>query len=202
MAVRRIESWFRTPVLERDLRRLNDVLAGTELERHYWVWGGVLLGWAREGRLLRFDADADFALRREDLPRLAASTPALARAGFRPHLRFTNNDGVPTELVFRRRGINYEFFLLDPAGDDLRYYLYGWPPDHLFQLECVLPRQRLVEFEFLGRRWLRPDDVDLELTSCYGQWQVPCADWDFLADTPAVRREPWVRTEIAWRGEW
>src|SRR5689334_2771579 len=52
----------RTRNFEDDLRLLNDVLAATEFGPRYWVWGGMLLGWAREGRLIAHDiGDADFA---------------------------------------------------------------------------------------------------------------------------------------------
>ena len=32
-----------------EMRRLNDVLEATPMAGRYWVWGGLLLGWAREG---------------------------------------------------------------------------------------------------------------------------------------------------------
>ncbi len=45
-----------------DLQLLNDTLAAHGLAQSYWLWGGVLLGWAREGAPLAHDRDADFAL--------------------------------------------------------------------------------------------------------------------------------------------
>ena len=38
-------------LLAEDLRDLHDVLERTNLDGHYWVWAGLLLGWAREGAI-------------------------------------------------------------------------------------------------------------------------------------------------------
>ena len=47
-----------TPVEEMiaDLQRLNDVLATTPIANRYWLFGGLLLGYAREGSVLGHDA--------------------------------------------------------------------------------------------------------------------------------------------------
>ena len=83
-AVRRI----RRAVFIRDLRRLHDVLAATGFGGRYAVCGGMLLGWAREGRLLLDDVrDADFVFDAGDAPAFAAAVPMLARAGFAPTTR-------------------------------------------------------------------------------------------------------------------
>src|SRR5713226_9809326 len=104
-------------LLARDLQRLNDVLATSELAGRYWVFGGLLLGWAREGSILRHDTrDADFAIRCEDLRSLYASVPALNRAGFRCLFRFSNNADEVTELTFMRRGAKFEFFGMKPEN--------------------------------------------------------------------------------------
>ena len=67
-----------------DLRDLHDVLERTGLRGHYWVWSGLLLGWAREGAILPHDSlDADFAVTDDDFHRLAAAVPEIAKAGFR-----------------------------------------------------------------------------------------------------------------------
>ena len=48
-------------LFEKNLVLLNDVLQSTPLAGRLWVLGGVLIGWAREGRVLAHDShDADF----------------------------------------------------------------------------------------------------------------------------------------------
>ena len=63
-----------------DLRDLNDALKHTELDGHYWVWSGLLLGWARDGAVLPHDClDADFAVANRDFQRLVAAVPAMVQ---------------------------------------------------------------------------------------------------------------------------
>ena len=184
-----------------DLQRLHDVLEETELSGHYWIRAGVLLGWAREGTLLAHDRDADFGVLAEDLPRLMNAIPGLRQAGFQPLMRFRNNEGQVAELTFIRHGAKFEFFILEPIGDQLRYFVFGWPPDHLVQIEKRLPVQDLVPFDFLDRRWLRPDDFELELRSMYGDWRTPTRDWNYLRDARnEVDRQPWVEYDTTWSG--
>lgn len=182
-----------------DLRRLHDVLEETDLVGHYWIRAGMLLGWAREGTLLAHDRDADFGVLVEDLPRLMGAIPVLRRAGFRPLMRFRNNEGQVVELTFLRHGAKFEFFILEPVDDQLRYFVFGWPPDHLVQIEKRLPAQGLVPFDFVGRQWLRPIDFELELRSMYGDWRTPKKDWNYLRDAHnEVDRKPWVEYDTTW----
>jgi hypothetical protein len=194
----RLEASVRVPMLTRGVRHLNDTLATTELAGHYWVWSGMLLGWRREGQLLRHDRDVDFALLREDLALFESAVPSLVGAGFHPYQRYLNNDGHPTEFTFKRHRRKFDFFIMDRVDGELQYHVYGWPPDQLIQVDARVPEQPLVEFDFLGRRWLRPADADLELTACYGDWQTPDPNWNYLEGTPAVRRQPWTHTDVGW----
>jgi len=190
-----------------DLRRLHDGLAGTELAGRYWVWAGMLLGWAREGHLLSHDRDADFALLDEDVPRLLSAVPALGRAGFEPFLRFHNNEGRVTQYTFRRHRTKFEFIVFEPVDGMLRYYSYGTlrynsyglEPESLIEVEARVPDQELVAFNFLGRTWLRHADHERELKSIYGDWRTPQRDWDCLQDDQAaVSHRPWVNPDMSW----
>ena len=182
-----------------DLRRLHDGLAGTELAGRYWVWAGILLGWAREGHLLAHDRDADFALLDEDVPRLLSAVPALGRAGFEPFLRFRNNEGRVTGYTFSRHRTKFEFIVFEPVDGMLRYYSYGVPPRPLIEVEARVPDQELVAFNFLGRTWLRHADYERELESIYGDWRTPQRDWDYLQDDQAaVCHRPWVNPDMSW----
>jgi hypothetical protein len=183
----------------RDLRRLNDVLADTPLAGRYWVWGGVLLGWARDGRLLD-DADADFAIRSEDSDAFDAAVPALERAGFKRIFRFRNNAGEITEYSFLRHGAKFDFFFLSPCGDggERRYFTYGETPDGWVELEGRHPDQPLEKFRFLRRDWLKLKDHDEALTGSYGDWRTPDPEWDYTDDLRIVKREPWHVTDFIW----
>jgi len=182
-----------------DLQRLHDTLAQSGLSGRYWVWAGVLLGYAREGKLLAHDRDADFALLPGDVPQLLEAVRPLRRAGFKPLQQFRNNEGELTELTFRRHGAKFEFFVFQPIGDMLRYTVYGYPPDHLVEIDAEIPNQSLVPFEFLGRTWLKHIDHERELECMYGDWRTPQRSWNYLDDDRAVvDKRPWSNTGTSW----
>ncbi len=184
----------------KDLRRLHDVIQTTELADRFWVFGGMLLGWARERGVLAHDnRDADFAIRSADLPRLYSAVPSLARAGFHPRFRFSNHLGDVTELTFGRRGAQFEFFVLRPAGNMLRYFMYGYGPEGPVEMEVETYDQPLVPFDVVNRTWLKPEDHERELSLTYGNWSVPDQGWSLLDQPNIVQRRPWLNTDYDWR---
>lgn len=182
-----------------DLQLLHDVLERSEMSGRYWVWAGMLLGWAREGDLLAHDRDADFAMLPEDLPRLLSAVPALERAGFKPLMQFRNNAGRVTEVTLRKHGAKFEFFVFEPDGDYFTYYAFGGISGQPLEIEARVRRQPLVPFEFIGRTWLRPEDFESELECMYGNWRVPQTDWDYMTEDQAVvSRRPWTNPDTSW----
>ena len=114
----------RRAAFARRLRRLHDALAPTSFADRYWVWSGLLLGWAREGRPLDHDLwDVDFALLTEDLDHFLAAVPTLAAAGFAPRGRYCDDDGTPWEYQLRRGRTQYDFWVMEPDEEAsvLRY---------------------------------------------------------------------------------
>ncbi|HUX05516.1 MAG TPA: hypothetical protein VMV53_11520 [Acidimicrobiales bacterium] len=195
----RVDNHLYLKHFSRDMQRLNDALAGTELADHYWVWAGALLGWAREGAPLAHDRDADFALLTQHRDLLERAIPVICRAGFTPYRRFRNNDGELTEVTFRRHRARFEFFLFTPVEGGLRYYLYRGTPHQPVEFEGRLPDQDLVEFEFLERRWLRHSNAEAELESLYGNWQVADPYWDYMRDNQSkVQERAWLGTDEPW----
>jgi hypothetical protein len=200
------EGIIRRRRFERGLRRLNLTLADTPIDGHYWVWSGLLLGWAREGAVLRHDCrDADFACLDEDWHRLLESVPALVRRGFRPLMRFRNNAGVITQLAFRRQGVDYDFFRFRADGDHFTYFEYwGFHRSDTtpIEMEGELPRQDLEPLRFLSSSWLKVRDHERELEALYGDWRVPRPDWQGYRDCPAiVSRQPWTDPNPEWDGD-
>jgi len=202
---RRVRRWWpaadrflRRQRLGAGLRRLADALRGTPLEGRYWIVGGLLLGWAREGRPLDSDLDdADFAYLDEDHERFLAAVPALVRAGFRPRHRFTSHDGRHVEHRFRRDGVQYDFFRLAPVGDRFRYSLFVLGAEPL-ELIAEVPLQPRVPFRFVGRDWLKVADHDLALRTIYGDWRSDDPKWAFTNDRAIVERVPLRSVEIRW----
>lgn len=184
----------RAAQFELDMRRLNDALAGSPLAEHYWLWGGLLLGWAREGRVLPHDVgDADIAYAAQDEELLDRAETWLVAAGFRRWFSFRNRAGRRTQRVFVRHGFRFEFFRMDEVDESTQEYsMYGPGASGPVELVGHLPRQELVPFRFLGRTWLKPRDHELLLRSCYGDWRTPNPDWDMFDDHSLVARRAWV----------
>ncbi len=42
----------------------------------------------------------------------------------------------------------------------------------------------LIEYDFLGNKYLGPKNYDMYLSENYGQWQIPKKDFDYVLDTP------------------
>jgi hypothetical protein len=187
-------------LLAADLRDLHDVLERTNLDGHYWVWAGLLLGWAREGAILPHDNDADFGVTDADFHRLVSAVPEITKAGFRCDRRFVNNDGIVTQLVFIRHGARFDFFRMFPEAGRLRFFAYSAGKDGAVQLEQSVPEQATVPFTFLDRTWLKHEDHYLELRTMYGAWQIPDPSWSYLEGAAIDARHPWRVPEYKWRG--
>jgi hypothetical protein len=179
---------------EQDMRLLNDVLADSPLDGRYWVWGGLLLGWAREGRVLEHDmGDADFGFVAEDEERFDTAEEQLVAAGFRRWFRFHDQTGRCTQRVLVRHGSRFEFFRMDDVGaGSQEFHVYG--PGSTGPVEVVghLPRQELEPFVFLGRSWMKPRDHELLLRTCYGDWRTPAPSWGMFDDRSLVTVRPWT----------
>jgi hypothetical protein len=182
----------RAAAFEENLRLLHDVLARSELTGRYWVWCGMLLGWAREGRILPGDWDADFAFSAADDERYARAVPALLDAGFRRWFCFRNNSGEITEETFVRHGAKFEFFRMTDVGQQHQYYMYGRDDEGPVELVARLARQELEPFEFLGRTWLKSADHEAELEAMYGDWRTPDPTYSYLDEGTIIGRSRWM----------
>ena len=181
---------------ERNLALLHDTLEATPLAGRYWVIGGLLLGWAREGGVLAHDSrDADFAMLEEDRERLEAALPALASAGFEPLARYVHNWGRTAEYALRKDGARFDFFLLEPAGGALRCTYFGVSPragrPRPIQIVSQTARYEIGTMEFLGRRWRKPADHGAFLAAEYGDWRTPDPGFDHRSDSPSVVEVWW-----------
>jgi hypothetical protein len=184
-----------------DLRYLHDTLERTELKGRYWVWSGLLLGWAREGAILAHDSmDADFAVDDRDFHLLAKAVPTLLEAGFTTNRCFVNNEGIITELTFNRHGTHFDFFRMFPQGDNLRYFMYSIKWSEILEYEACLPKQEKVPFSFIGRTWLKQEDHERELQAMYGSWQIPDPNWSYLDQPDIVARRVSRHRHFDWPG--
>ncbi|MHB1516820.1 MAG: hypothetical protein ACYCVN_01505 [Acidimicrobiales bacterium] len=188
----------------RNLRLFNDVLADTPMAGRYWVIGGLLIGWAREGRLLSFDArDADFGFWEDDLPLLEGCVETLGRRGFSLSGTYIGTRGTIAEHSFSRQGVRFDFLSMRRIGDEIHYCGFGPEDGSWWEIESTVPYQKTVPFDFLGRTWQKMADHELALDVAYGDWRVPDPDWDYLHAPNIVARRSWTPERPAGAGsEW
>lgn len=174
------------------------MLAATAFDGRYAVCGGMLLGWARDGQLLLDDLhDADFIFDAVDTPTFAAAVPMLVRAGFAPTILFRNNGGEPALYRFECHGAYFEFFPVWNVGGRTRYYMPGGDDD---ELVCERFSQPNVPFEFLGRRWFKPEDHERALDDNYGDWRIPSSDWNYREARTVIARHRARFGDETWDG--
>ena len=185
-------------LLADNLRLLHDTLRASPIADRYWVVGGLLLGWAREGRMLWHEPqDGDFGYFHEDRERLLASAPRLIEAGFTASRRITGNNGDPAAFVFEKDWAAFEFAEYRRTGDGFRASNFGqrlWVNETVpIEMVCQVPAFDLAPMEFLGRTWLKPADHDAYLRSVYGQWKKRDYAYDYSRDDRSiVEIHPWT----------
>jgi len=174
---------------QRNLVELHDTLQDSPLADRYWIFGGLLVGWAREGRILPHDSrDADLGFLREDRENFLASAPLLMAAGFRPLYRYSNNQGEPLEYSFAKDGARFDFFEHERQNGFLRYSVFGSGRAGGPGVELIrqIPAQPLAPMQFLGRTWQKPADHAAYLESIYGDWMEPDPTYTCLRDDPTI----------------
>jgi hypothetical protein len=187
----RLRPHRRRNILERNLVLLHDALRGSRLCGRYWIWGGVLLGWARDSRVPEHSTDVDLAISRKDLDYFRASVTSLESAGFRLNRAFVNSRGEITEYIFLRNSLKFEFFIVDVRDTGLDYWLY-YPPQKL-EMFGTIPPVSLAPMRLLDRTWLKPSDHEAHLTYVYGDWRTPQPDYWYVRDEKSiVSRHVWT----------
>jgi hypothetical protein len=177
----------------RDLRHLHDALEKTPIAGRYWIRAGLLLGWAREGRVLRHDVnDADFGFLADDRDRMFASLDALVGAGFEPWRAYRNNTGRVTEISVKKGRARFEFIETRDTGRVLEYFLYAPHLDPPCELRCEIPRHGFAQIAFLGRRWVKPEPHEPYLETLYGNWRTPDRSYSYLNAGSVVERSVWT----------
>jgi phosphorylcholine metabolism protein LicD len=195
--------------LTRNLALFFDALERGGIAQRYWVIGGLLLGWAREGGVMPHDADdADFGILESDRAALLAAVPELVKAGFEPRSRYTRNGGDVAQYRFEKDGAKFEFFMHVPVGDRLRTWFFGEAqngsgPRQPRQYVSEVPADELAPMPFLGREWRKPADHERYLTAVYGDWRTPRPEHNYRTDDRSVVAvEPWFGRQEWPQGDW
>ena len=176
-----------------NLLAMHDILADTPFGSRYWMIGGLLIGWARDGMPLAWDcADTDFAYQGRDRVLFDQAAEKLLGHGFKFAHHWYNSAGVRTQSVFYKDHIKFDFFELTADENYFRYFVYGMSEGVFQEAVCQVSKHGIEPFSFLGRVWNKPDDHARYLTQVYGAWRVPNKDFDFMRDQcDIVQKAPW-----------
>ena len=200
MKIRKIPIIRRTLILK-GMDKLHDVLSNSPLHNRCWLCGGILLGYAREGRILKGDSDVDLHFWHEDQDKFETTAKLLINAGFKPRYRWRNQAGEITEYVFSWQGIKFEFFEAYCINNNTRWYSYGGGiRNGLPVLEMLneTPGCDLEEFDLFGKRWLKPADHETYLSALYGDWKTPNPNYVYYKDSKAVISRKPLPGRVPW----
>ncbi len=187
------------------LHLLHDTLAASRLHNRYWICGGAVLGWAREGALLAHDPDVDFHFWQDDHVRFMQAAELLAQVGFKRKYCWRNIAGEITEYTMTYKSLAFDFFAAhkNRGGQNTRWYLYvGSPSRNIPPMELLqeTPGCELEPFEFYGKRWLKPKNHEAYLAALYGDWRSPNPNFDYLSDCPGIVRRTLLPGKHTWSG--
>jgi hypothetical protein len=137
-----------------------------------YLWGGTLLGFTRESRLLPWDGDVDLGLLAESVPAGLADSPPAGWELYRDTpIAPWMLDHAPLprgNIGLRRDGVKVGLHVMASGHDGWRYYTFD---DLLVRVPEVTP---LRAVSFLGQELHVPADSDKCLRWLYGRrWGIP-----------------------------
>lgn len=165
-------SVFTADRASRALRDLKSALGRSQIEM--FLVSGTLLGCIREGKILGHDKDIDVGVSSSVC--VTSLKNAIQFEGMfyiqpvrSPHvLRIRHLNGVPVDIFY-----HYS------EGESI---WHGGVKVNWFNKKFTL-----IEYPFLGGKYLIPKNYELYLTENYGEWKVAAKSFDSAIDTPNAR---------------
>ncbi|TRO07474.1 hypothetical protein EQ836_14685 [Ectopseudomonas mendocina] len=138
----------------------------------FFLMSGTLLGVVRDGQLLEHDYDIDIGV--DDRVGFESVLSAMFGSGCFSYISGFQNAFV---CFMHVNGVKVDiFFHYAALGDTYRHRSRYVAWDNT--------RFALAETNFLGKRFLVPEDTSQYLTENYGDWSRPVAHYDAYLDTP------------------
>jgi len=166
----------------------------TPMQSRFWICGGVLLGYMREGSIIRGDTDIDFHYWVEDEALLLKVFQELSGQGVEYVARYINNEGLVTQHVLKVLGVKVEFFAAWRKEGYIEWNCYTtrhWNRP-IRQFLNRIPDLQFEPAQFYEIEVFKPVDHDLYLRALYGDWRKPMTDYTYYIDSAAiVSCEPW-----------
>jgi hypothetical protein len=191
-----LRALFASPPSERDpaSRPLDPALAGAVLRDvngvlrraglSPFIMSGTLLGFAREGGILKHDKDFDIGLIGWESQYAAAEALLKSRRYFFDPSRLTGRDLFCMPVTHMQSGLNFDLFIYHDKGD---HYLHGIDFLVGYTLNFRWTKFGLQEVDFLGDKFYAPADIDLNMTENYGPaWRTPDPGYHVKLEAPAI----------------
>lgn len=163
----------------------------------FFVDNGTLLGFVRDGGVIKWDFDIDFGIfinndfSWEDLEN------ALKEIGFCLHHQFRFHDEI-TEQTYKRGNILVDFFNHFHEGDNTCYYAYYYKNDYDYQTKDIMHAEIFKTVKISGTKILEvpggkvhiPIEAEQYLGELYTEnWRTPDPNWEGGAGSACFRYE-------------
>lgn len=170
------------------LARFKESLDQQDLK--FWLTCGTLLGAYREHALLGHDLDLDVAMFACDREKAHA---ALTAGGFKLQSEFgVEGEGVK-EQSYCCQNVKIDIFFVEETEEHFLAHVFyrkigSSMPDKFNVIQIFFPRMGFKEYDFLGNRYLVPENTELYLTANYGpNFMTPDKSWDYRKDIPCAK---------------
>ncbi len=139
------------------------------LNINFFLNSGVLLGAIRDNSFIRWDWDVEISVFKNDfLPKIDLISDTLKKSGFKI-----------IKIIRNENNLKIDFMGTYPE-DVTSYTIYGWQyskiRDVFWRKELSIPSKflkKLLKFNFLGREFNCPNNLEEYLTFVYGNWKKP-----------------------------
>ncbi len=154
-------------VRKKEFLKICDVLDLLKID--FFLNSGILLGAIRDNDFIKWDWDIEISVYSKDFqPKIDLISNTLKTNGFKI-----------TKIIRDRNNLKIDFTGYYP-GDVTSYTIYGWRyskmRDVFWRKELSIPSKfllKLSRFNFLGRQFKCPNNLDEYLTFVYGNWKKP-----------------------------
>jgi hypothetical protein len=169
------------------MHKIDDIF--NELDIHYWLEYGTLLGVIRDNSFIKHDYDVDLGLFLEDYSKDIEKV--FNKHGFKKVRKFSIDKGeygLEESYVFNDVAVDLFYF----TRKDNQMYSHGFKNEEgkswvqtvkdnggLIVREIYFPYSGFKKQEFLGREYSVPYDSDAHLKAFYGEeYKEPNPNWD------------------------
>ncbi len=139
------------------------------LEINYFFTSGVLLGAIRDKNFIKWDWDVELSVFADEfLPKIDLISSKLQDANFKIEKIIRDRDNSKIDF--------FGFYPQEVTGYTIYAYKYSKIRDVFWRKELTIPSKFLIKFSkfnFLGREFNCPLNINEFLTFVYGNWKKP-----------------------------